>query len=325
MAHSINEPSADGQGVDIVAAYTHILSSDPAVTMPIAAIRALLKSLESHPTTTAAETLQYLSSQVSTLIASQPNHLSICAGTDLFQRYIVWSIERQGGTSDFTLVRERLLASGAKLAEIARKSREMVARVGRDLVRDESTVLTGGGSRVVGELLAAAADRSHGPVRFRVLYVLPDGDSQKLEGNEVVTMLREKGIPTATVSLGAVSHLMGERRVDLVIVGAETVVENGGIISRMGTSLIACAAKERNIPFYVAAESQKFVRKYPNDTYEVPIRQAVVKYTCMEDGKMEEIEDNVSIPGQDQPPVTKKEEFVDYTVRTSAPTLDYAY
>src|ERR1700759_5142273 len=115
MTPSISESPADGPAFDIVAPYNQTLSSDPAVTMPIAAIRALLKSLESHPTTTIAETLQYLSSQVSTLIASQPNHLSIWAGTDLFQRYIVWSIERQGDTSDFTLVRERLLASGAKL------------------------------------------------------------------------------------------------------------------------------------------------------------------------------------------------------------------
>jgi translation initiation factor eIF-2B subunit alpha len=318
MAPSISNSSTGGPQFNIVAAYTHILSSDSAVTMPIAAIRALLKSLESHPTTTAAETLQYLSSQVSTLIASQPNHLSLSAGTDLFQRYIVWSIERQGGTSDFTLVRERLLASGAKLAEIARKSRDMVAHVGRDLVRDEQTVLTGGGSRVVGELLAAAANRTHGPVRFRVLYVLPDGAGDKCEGSGVVRMLRERGIPTATVGLGAVAHLMGERRVDLVIVGAEAVVENGGIISRMGTSLMAWAAKERNIPFYVAAESQKFVRKYPNDTYEVPIRQTVVKYTCMEDGKMEDIDDGVRIPGQDKPALTKREDFVDYTVRLSA-------
>jgi translation initiation factor eIF-2B subunit alpha len=306
---------ASNTSFNIVSTYNHLLSTDSSITMPIAAIRALLQSLESHPTTTAAETLQYLSTQVALLTASQPNDLSLSAGTDLFQRYIVWSIEKQGGTSDFSVVRERLLASGEELAQIAAKSRAMVARVGKDLVRGDSTVLTLGGSRVVGALLAAAAAATTGAVRFRVLYVLPEGGKgEEVEGGDIAAKLRETGIPTATVPINAVSHLMGERRVDLAIVGAEAIVENGGAVSRMGTSLIAWAAKERGIPFYVAAESQKFVRRYPNDTYEVPLRQEVVKYTCVEDGQMEEIEDNVRIPGQDQLPLTNKGEFVDYTV-----------
>jgi len=97
------------------------------------------------------------------------------------------------------------------------------------------------------------------------------------------------------------------------LVGAEAVVESGGIVSRIGTYGLSIVAKELKKPFYVAAESQKFVRRYPNDTYEVPLRQEVVKYTCVEDGQMEEIEDNVRIPGQDQLPLTNKGEFVDYT------------
>ena len=39
--------------------------------------------------------------------------------------------------------------------------------------------------------------------------------------------------------------------------GAEGVVENGGIINRLGTFNIALAAAAHNKPFYVAAESYK--------------------------------------------------------------------
>jgi translation initiation factor eIF-2B subunit alpha len=325
MAPSIGEPAGFSahSSFDIVSKYNQLLTTDATVTMPIAAILALLASLESHPTTTAAETLDYLSTQVATLKASQPNALSLSAGTDLFQRYIVWAMERAGGTSDFTLVRARLLANGAQLAETARKSRDMVAMVGCRLLRDESTVLTVGGSRVVGALLRKAARSEKGQVRFRVLYALPEMTGAKSEGSDIVKSLKESGIPTATIPLAAAAHVMGERRVDLVIVGAESVVENGGIVSRMGTSLVAWAAKERNIPFYVAAESQKFVRKYPNDTYEVPIPQSVVKYECVEDGKMEEIDD-IKPLGPDSHPVTDPKDFVDYTVSTYISLLDIA-
>ena len=42
-----------------------------------------------------------------------------------------------------------------------------------------------------------------------------------------------------------------------MLVGAEGVVENGGIINKLGSYHVAIAAKEHRIPFYVAAESYK--------------------------------------------------------------------
>lgn len=45
--------------------------------------------------------------------------------------------------------------------------------------------------------------------------------------------------------------------VDLVLLGAEGVVENGGIINKLGTLNIALAAAAHNKPVYVAAESYK--------------------------------------------------------------------
>jgi translation initiation factor eIF-2B subunit alpha len=48
-----------------------------------------------------------------------------------------------------------------------------------------------------------------------------------------------------------------------VLLGAEGVVENGGVINKLGTYQIALCAKALNKPFYVAAESYKFARLYP--------------------------------------------------------------
>ncbi len=54
-----------------------------------------------------------------------------------------------------------------------------------------------------------------------------------------------------------------EYRCDLVLTGAEAVVENGGIVNKLGTYQIALCAKACNKPFYCAAESYKFARLYP--------------------------------------------------------------
>lgn len=51
--------------------------------------------------------------------------------------------------------------------------------------------------------------------------------------------------------------------VDLVLFGAEGVVENGGIINTVGTYQIAMIAEALRVPVYVVAESFKFVRHFP--------------------------------------------------------------
>ena len=59
-------------------------------------------------------------------------------------------------------------------------------------------------------------------------------------------------------------------KVDLVIVGAEGVVESGGIINKIGTYPIAITAKSMNKPVYVVAESFKYVRVFPLNQKDVP-------------------------------------------------------
>lgn len=62
-------------------------------------------------------------------------------------------------------------------------------------------------------------------------------------------------IPVKILIDSAVAYTMDE--VDMVMVGADGVVENGGIINMMGTYQIALVAHCMNKPVYVAAESYK--------------------------------------------------------------------
>lgn len=48
------------------------------------------------------------------------------------------------------------------------------------------------------------------------------------------------------------------------------VVENGGIINKIGTYSLGIVAKEFGKPFYVAAESFKFARLYPLNQSDLP-------------------------------------------------------
>lgn len=59
-------------------------------------------------------------------------------------------------------------------------------------------------------------------------------------------------------------------KIDMVLVGAEGVVENGGIINQVGTYTIAVMARAAEKPVYAVAESYKFVREFPLHQYDLP-------------------------------------------------------
>ena len=159
---------------------------------------------------------------------------------------------------------------------------------------------------------AAEANATGGSVRFKVIYVMNDARSE--ESNAVVSSLRAKGVPVATISEGAVAYAMG--KVDLVIVGAEGVVENGGIISRLGTFQIGILAKAEGKPFYVAAESHKFVRLYPLGQYDLPIEQKVIDFKTTDTKKLTEEE----MKFMDRTPkVEEKTEYFSETIRSPLP------
>lgn len=274
----------------IVKTYRQLLASDPDLTMPVAAIEALVLLLTCSQASTVSETLDLLATSTAHLKRSIPNPISLSAGTDLFQRYLITTLQRPGQlgpAGDFRSIRAHLLSNGRLFVQRAKESRQKIALFGRHFVRDGATVLTNGGSRVVGALLKSAADSSSGSVRFRVIYVLSsaspnlDPSSSKLgidtEGHSIVRDLRAKNVPVATIPESAVAYSLG--KVDVVIVGAEGVVENGGIISRLGTYQIGLLAKAAGKPFYVVAESHKFVRLYPLSQYDLPIEQKVIEFS----------------------------------------------
>lgn len=267
----------------MVQTYHDLLRNDPLLTMPVAAIEALILLLAHSPTSTISETLSLLATHTAHLKHSVPNPIPLSAGTDLFQRYLISTLQSSqsssqrsgkqirsgggggaggGGRDDFRAIRAHLMSNGRLFVKRAKEARGKIAAVARRFVRDDSTVLTSGDSRVVSAVLTAAAEEA---VRFRVVYVRASSSSPRgaaaAPPPALVTTLRALGVPVAIIPEGAVAFSMSQ--VTAVMVGAEGVVENGGIISRMGTYQLGLLARCAGKPVYVVVESHKFVRLYP--------------------------------------------------------------
>lgn len=67
--------------------------------------------------------------------------------------------------------------------------------------------------------------------------------------------MRQIGVPHALVADGAVGQLMQQGDVDMVIVGASHMTRRGDFANEIGTYLMALAANDNEVPFYVAASS----------------------------------------------------------------------
>jgi methylthioribose-1-phosphate isomerase len=67
--------------------------------------------------------------------------------------------------------------------------------------------------------------------------------------------LGSHGVPHTIIADNAGGHYMQAGRVDLCIVGTDRVTANGDVANKIGTYLKALAAKDNDVPFYVALPS----------------------------------------------------------------------
>ena len=85
--------------------------------------------------------------------------------------------------------------------------------------------------------------------------------------------LGQHGVPHTVIADNTGGHLMQHGMVDLVIVGTDRVTAQGDVCNKIGTYLKALAAKDNNVPFYVALPSPTIDFTVSDGIAEIPIEQ----------------------------------------------------
>ncbi|HKL00964.1 MAG TPA: S-methyl-5-thioribose-1-phosphate isomerase [Desulfotignum sp.] len=85
--------------------------------------------------------------------------------------------------------------------------------------------------------------------------------------------LGKHGIAHTVITDNAGGHLMQHNLVDLVIVGTDRTTRAGDVANKIGTYLKALAAKDNNIPFYVALPSSTFDWSITDGIADIPIEE----------------------------------------------------
>ena len=88
------------------------------------------------------------------------------------------------------------------------------------------------------------------------LHVWVDETRPRNQGASLTAFeLGSHGVPHTILADNAGGHYMQAGQVDMVIVGTDRVTANGDVANKIGTYLKALAAKDNNVPFYVALPS----------------------------------------------------------------------
>ncbi|XP_067293698.1 translation initiation factor eIF-2B subunit alpha [Pseudorasbora parva] len=236
------------------------IREDPDVASAVAAIRSLLEFLKRDQSETILGLRENMTQAILRLQETDSS-VAVSSGGELFLRFIsLTSLEHP----DLSQCKNVMIERGELFLKKISLSRGKVGKLCHTFIKDGAKILTHSSSRVVLKVLEnAAADNK----RFRVYVTESQPDSA---GELMAEKLRKLNIPVTVVLDAAVGYIM--EKVDLVIVGAEGVVESGGVINKIGTYQMAVCSKAHNKPFYVVAESFKFVRLYPLNQQDVPDR-----------------------------------------------------
>lgn len=251
----VDDHSGDAGKVQSVIDEFNSRRKQPDLAEAVAAIRALASVIRSSKATTMMELEIELKKASDTLKSWDTTSISLTAACDLFMRYVTRTSALE--YEDFNSAKSRLIERAEKFGEISYKARKIIAMLSQDFIFDGCTILVHGFSRVVLEVLTTAAQNKK---MFRVFCTEGRPDRTGLRFSNEMAKL---DVPVKLVIDSAVAYSMDE--VDMVFVGADGVVESGGIINMMGTYQIALVAHSMNKPVYVAAESYKFARLYPLD------------------------------------------------------------
>jgi methylthioribose-1-phosphate isomerase len=106
------------------------------------------------------------------------------------------------------------------------------------------------------------------------IHVFADETRPRNQGASLTAWeLGQHGVPHTVIADNAGGHLMQHGLVDLVIVGTDRVTANGDVCNKIGTYLKALAARDNNVPFYVALPSPTIDFAIADGIAEIPIEE----------------------------------------------------
>ncbi len=136
------------------------------------------------------------------------------------------------------------------------ETNKKIGKIGNQIVGNKATILTHCNT---GALATAGFGTALGVVREafysgKDIFVYADETRPRLQGGRLTAWeLVQEGIPSKLIADSVAATLIRDRKIDLILVGADRIALNGDTANKIGTFMLSVLAKEYDVPFYVVA------------------------------------------------------------------------
>jgi len=141
-----------------------------------------------------------------------------------------------------------------KCADIARQTIEASVRSTENCARNAATFI-GKNRTVFTHSYSSTVLQAFNLLAGQDLKVIVLESRPLCEGYRLAAKLSELKVPTTLITDAQAGVFVG--KADMVLVGADTIMQDLSVINKAGTYLLALAARDNNIPFYVCSEKYK--------------------------------------------------------------------
>jgi ribose 1,5-bisphosphate isomerase len=148
------------------------------------------------------------------------------------------------------ILKDNIITQAETFIESSQNALKTISEIGSRRIKDGNVILTHCNSTAAISAIIKAHDDG------KKIMVYATESRPKRQGYITIKQLAKAGVPTTLIVDSAVRYVM--HKVDLVVVGADTVASNGAVINKIGTSQIALCAHESRVPVMVCAETFKF-------------------------------------------------------------------
>jgi methylthioribose-1-phosphate isomerase len=224
----------------------------------VAAALATVLGMQAFREGTSAMYQQRLREVTDYLRSSRPTAVNLFWALDRMEHCILPGVVQRESPEQLT---RHLLKEARTVEEEDRQMCRAIGRAGAALIRDGQGVLThcNAGGLATADYGTALAVMFTAAEQGRRFHVYADETRPLLQGARLTAWeLHQHGIDVTLICDNMAALVMKEKRIQLVIVGADRITANGDTANKIGTYGVALLAAAHGIPFYVAAPSSTF-------------------------------------------------------------------
>ncbi len=218
-----------------------------ATAVAVEGIKAIASFAERLPKLEEAEFIKRIEKARETLINTRPTEPALRNG----MRKIMYELHHRSadGVED---IRQAVIKTANEYLDLIHTTKEKIIQTGASLIQEDYTVMTHCHSSITSAIFVRAQEMG------KNISAICTETRPRYQGRKTAKELVEAGIPTIQVVDSGMRWIARRESIDMICIGLDAVTSQGTVLNKIGSRLLALAAKESDIPFYVAGPLLKF-------------------------------------------------------------------